>query len=120
MRFAHKLRHRWESFAGATGLRLLPPVPTAALVLAAGILLPFWPRVDALPQQLAPSLASARVARFVRSRADFPEAGPSGGILSPRPAFYWPAHAEAKGYEPFVKKFRFDANIDVTVVLAPK
>ena len=28
--------------------------------------------------------------------------------------------AEAKGYEPFVKKFRFDANIDVTVVLAPK
>lgn len=28
--------------------------------------------------------------------------------------------AEAKGFEPFVKTFRFDANIDVTVVLAPK
>jgi hypothetical protein len=28
--------------------------------------------------------------------------------------------AEAKGFEPFVKTFLFDANIDVTVVLAPK
>ncbi|HTV17994.1 MAG TPA: protein kinase [Polyangiaceae bacterium] len=28
--------------------------------------------------------------------------------------------AEAKGFEPFVKKLQFDANIDVTVVLTPK
>jgi hypothetical protein len=28
--------------------------------------------------------------------------------------------AEAKGFQPFVKTFRFDANIDVTVVLAPQ
>jgi hypothetical protein len=98
VRFAHKLRHRWETFADATGLRFLPPVCAAAVVLAAGVLLPFVPRVDASPPQLAPSLASARIARFVRGHADLPEAGPSGPILSSRPAFYWPARTDAQSY----------------------
>lgn len=98
MRLAHKLRHRWEAFADATGLRFLPPVGAALAVLAAGLLLPFVPRVDALPPQLAPSLASARVARFVRAHPDLPEAGPSGAIFAPRPAFYWPAHPDARSY----------------------
>jgi hypothetical protein len=98
VRFAQKLRHRWEAFAEGTGLRFLPPVGAALIVLAAGVLLPFVPRVDALPPQLAPSLAAARVTRFVRAHADLPEAGPSGAIFSTRPAFYWPAHPDAKSY----------------------
>jgi hypothetical protein len=98
VRLAHNLRHRWEAFAEATGLRFLPPLGAAAVVLAAGLLLPFVPRVDALPPQLAPSLASARIARFVRAHADLPEAGPSGSIFAPRPAFYWPARPDAATY----------------------
>lgn len=98
MRFAHKLRYRWEAFANASGLRYLPPVSAAACVLLAGVLLPFVPRVDATPPQLAPSLASARVARFVRTHANLPDLGPSGTILATRPAFYWPACPEADSY----------------------
>jgi hypothetical protein len=84
--------------AASTGLRFLPPVGAALVVLAAGVLLPFVPRVDASPPQLAASLATARVTRFVRAHADLPEVGPSGPILSNRPAFYWPAHPGAQSY----------------------
>jgi len=98
VRFAQKLRHRWEAFAEATGLRFLPPVGAALAVLAAGLLLPFVPRVDALPPQLAPSLANARITRFVRAYPDLPDVGPSGPIFAPRPAFYWPAHPDAQSY----------------------
>lgn len=98
MGLIQKLRERWETFAEGSGLRLLPPVGAAAVVLAAGVLLPFVPRVDALHPQLAPSLASARVARFVRAHGDFPDCGPAGPIQATRPAFYWPAHAEATSY----------------------
>ncbi|HEX5137780.1 MAG TPA: hypothetical protein VFY93_12455 [Planctomycetota bacterium] len=98
MRLLHKLRHRWEAFAGATGLRFLPPVGAAACVLAAGVLLPFVPRVDARPPQLAPSLAGARIARFARAHPDLPDLGPAGTILAARPAFYWPARPDAESY----------------------
>jgi len=98
VRFIHKLRHHWESFANATGLRFLPPVSAAACVLAAGVLLPFVPRVDARPPQLAPSLAGARIARFVRTHANLPDFGPAGTILASRPAFYWPAKPGAESY----------------------
>lgn len=98
MRIIHRLRHAWESFAERTGLRLLPPVGTAVAVLALGVLIPFLPRVDALPPQLAPTLASARLARFLRSHPDLPDAGPSGPIYSVRPAFYWPERPGAANY----------------------
>jgi hypothetical protein len=98
LRLAHRIRHGWEAFATRTGLRLLPPVGAALAVLAAGVLLPFVPRVDALPPQLAPSLASARVARFLRAHPDLPEAGPSGPVHTPRPAFFWPEREGADSY----------------------
>jgi hypothetical protein len=98
LRLAHTLRHKWEALATRTGLRLLPPVGTALAVLAAGVLIPFVPRVDALPPQLAPSLASARIARFLRAHPELPEAGPSGAIYAARPAFFWPERAGADAY----------------------
>lgn len=98
MRLAHRLRHTWEAFAARTGLRLLPPVGTALAVLALGVMLPFVPRVDALPPQLAPSLASARIARFLRTHEALPEAGPTGPIYASRPAFYWPEREGAGSY----------------------
>lgn len=98
MRLAHKLRHGWESFAERTGLRLLPPVGAAVAVLALGVLLPFVPRVDALPPQLAPSLASARVGRFLRAHPDLPDTGPAGAIHASRPAFFWPERPGAESY----------------------
>jgi hypothetical protein len=39
---------------------------------------------------------------------------------APRDMQWHTLRAEANGFEPFVKTFLFDANIDVTVVLAPK
>ena len=98
MRLADTLRRKWEAFAARTGLRLLPPVGTALAVLAAGVLLPFVPRVDALPPQLAPSLASARIVRFLRAHKELPEAGPSGAIYASRPAFFWPEREGADSY----------------------
>ncbi len=98
MRPAHRLRHKWEAFATRTGLRLLPPVGTALAVLALGVLLPFVPRVDALPPQLARSLASARIVRFLRTHEALPEAGPTGAIYASRPAFFWPECPHADSY----------------------
>ena len=96
MRLAHILRRRWEAFAERTGLRLLPPVGAAVAVLAAGVLLPFLPRVDATPPQLAPSLASSRIARFLRMHEKIPDAGPTGAVYAARPAFFWPARDGAE------------------------
>jgi hypothetical protein len=98
LRLAHRIRHGWEAFAARTGLRGLPPVLAAIAVLAAGVLFPFVPRVDALPPQLAPSLANSRVGRFLRAHPDIPEAGPSGTVRTPRPAFYWPEREGADSY----------------------
>ncbi len=98
MRLSHELRRRYEAFATRTGLRLLPPVGAAVAVLAFGILLPFVPRVDALPPQFAPSLASSRIARFLRAHDKIPDAGPTGPIYSPRPAFFWPVCEGADSY----------------------
>ncbi len=98
MRLSQKLRLKWERVATRTRLRLLPPVGAALAVLALGVLLPFLPRVDALPPQLEPSLASARIARFLRSHDVLPEAGPTGAIYSSRPAFFWPEREGADSY----------------------
>jgi len=98
LRLSDTLRHRWESFAKRTGFRFLPPVSAAVAVLAAGVLLPFMPRVDALSPQLAPSLASARLTRFLREHVDLPDAGPSGSTYSSRPGFYWPERPGAESY----------------------
>jgi len=98
LRLAHDLRRRWEAFATRMGLRLLPPVGTAVAVLAFGVLLPFVPDVDALPPQFAPSLASSRIARFLRAHETIPEMGPTGAVYSARPAFHWPACEGADSY----------------------
>jgi hypothetical protein len=98
LRLSQKIRHGWESFATRTGLRLLPPVGAALAVLAAGVILPFLPRVDALPPQFAPSLASARIARFLRAHGTLPDFGPTGAVYSTRPAFFWPAREGADSY----------------------
>jgi hypothetical protein len=92
------VRERWESFAGRTGLRLLPPVPTVLLVVTAGVLVPFLAAVDALPTQFDPDLARDRVARFRAQYPKMPDSGPSGLICSRRPAFFWPEHAGADSY----------------------
>jgi len=98
LRLVHKVRRKWETFAERTGLRLLPPVGAALAVVALGVTLPFVPAVDALPQQLAPSLASARVERFLRAHPDLPDAGPVGPIYTSRPAFFWPERPGAESY----------------------
>lgn len=98
MRLAHRIRHGWEAFATRAGLRLLPPVGAALAVLAAGVLVPFLPRVDALPPQLAPSLAASRLARFLRANPTLPETGPSGAIHTAQPAFFWPEREGAESY----------------------
>lgn len=98
MRLAQKLRHQWEVFATRTGLRLLPPVAAAIAVVALGVLVPLLPRVDALPAQLAPSLADDRLARFLGTHEQLPDAGPSGEIYASRPAFFWPEREGADGY----------------------
>jgi hypothetical protein len=92
------IRQRWESFATRTGLRFLPPVPTVILAVAAGVLVPFVVTVDALPTQLAPSVARDRLARFRAQFPDLPDSGPSGLICSHRPAFFWPEHTGADSY----------------------
>jgi hypothetical protein len=97
-RLARLLRERWERFAARTGLRMLPPVPAVLVVLALGILVPFVAKVDALPAQLAPSLAKDRLARFLAAHKQLPEAGPAGVIYCQRPAFYWPEHPGADSY----------------------
>jgi len=98
LRLVHKVRHKWEAFAERAGLRLLPPVGAAVAAVALGVLVPFLPRVDALPQQLAPSLASARLERFLRTHPDLPDAGPAGPIYTSRPAFFWPERPGAGSY----------------------
>jgi hypothetical protein len=98
LRLAQKLRHRWEVFATRTGLRLLPPVAAAVAVVALGVLVPLLPKVDALPAQLAPSLAEGRLARFLRTHEHLPDAGPTGEIYASRPAFFWPEREGADGY----------------------
>jgi hypothetical protein len=98
LRFVHRLRHGWEAFAEKAGLRFLPPVAAAIVVLAAGILLPFVPRVDALPPQLAPSLAASRISRFLRADPDIPDVGPTGPTYAARPAFFWPECPGAESY----------------------
>jgi hypothetical protein len=112
-RVAKLLRERWEALAARTGLRFLPPVPTVLLVLAAGVLVPFVAPVDALPTQFAPSLAQERLARFRAAHPTLPEAGPLGSVYSKRPAFFWPAHADADHYS--LRVLRSDGTEQVRV-----
>jgi hypothetical protein len=92
------MRLRWDAFAQSAGLRSLPPVGAAIVAVVLGVLLPFAPRVDALPPQLSPSLADARIGRFLRTHPEIPDTGPAGTIYAARPAFHWPEREGAESY----------------------
>lgn len=101
-----------------------PPAPALETVIAPAVRAPVAPNAKA---EAAPT-ASARI-RIVASAqpkatqwyVDDVEMGSNPLQTSaPRDMQWHTLRAEANGFEPFVKTFLFDANIDVTVVLAPK
>ena len=93
------LQSRWERFATQTRLRMLPPVPTIAGLVALGLLVPLALDVDARPTELAASLATQRFTRFVRTVEETEyDIGPRGHIYGARPVFFWPENASADRY----------------------
>jgi hypothetical protein len=99
---------RWLRTALATlGRELYPgripalrPVPKTALVVAAGLVLPFVLPADARPAALTHELAAQRLERFLhKAPAEPPPLIPAGELLTARPLFRWPAVPGAASYD---------------------
>jgi eukaryotic-like serine/threonine-protein kinase len=121
----------------ALGLGAPPPSPSPSPGQAAPALKPATvaqaraPAPDAKPVPSAAEVASPAASRIrivasaqpkaAKWYVDDVEMGSNPLQTSaPRDMQWHTLRAEAKGFEPFVKTLQFDANIDVTVVLAPK
>lgn len=93
------IKRGWEDLASRYRIRRLPPGPTLIVVLAAGLLIPQAVGMNRTPAELTPSLAQERLDRYAERHGDVaPAFGPTGPILSDRPAFFWPAVPDAVKY----------------------
>jgi len=116
------IRRGWDQLATATGLRRLPPVPTVAIVLIVGVIWPLSGEMLSRKADLASTLAVERLGRFasdLKDRKQGPEVGPTGEILSRRPACYWPRHKDAAHYVLRLSRDDGTAWIDRAVVEDP-
>ncbi len=116
-----QIRRGWNTVAEGTGLRNLPPVPTAALVLALGVLWPLAGEIRTRTADLANSLALDRIGRFADSQNSSADSGvgPTGNILSTRPAIFWPRDAKTTHYTVRIEREDGTAWIDNATTTSP-
>jgi hypothetical protein len=96
------MRRAWRGFQALLeryGLRNLPPMTTAAAIIALGIAIPMSMRIGDRPSSLSLSLAVQRL-RALEAKPDWtmPRVSPEDMVHCRLPVFFWPAHSKATRY----------------------